>query len=325
MNRLLAALILLAATGWASSFTTLATGLSSLDGITVAGTNIYFVSITGGNSPSISSMSTNGGSITPLYGNLVSPNDLAVVNNSLFWVDANSGPVTDTQILSAPITGGGPVAAIYTGSLVGQPLVDGIGLVTDGSSLYASDEVDGRVFSLNPDGSGLTQLGSDRYSGFFSTEHGNWVAVANNVLYVLDGGRAGVISSQVTSIPAIGGPAFTPLWVGAPFSDPNAITEGNGVLYIADGSTIWAMPLTGGAPSIFFSGGPLVDIAESGLYYSQGALYVADTGSRSIDRIDITPEPATLALCGIGLGLVGFSLRQRRLCSQPDRSNPAQT
>ncbi len=61
------------------------------------------------------------------------------------------------------------VTAIYTGSDVGQPIVDGSGLVSDGTKLYAADEVDGTVASVNFDGSGLTILGS-RYAGGFSTD-----------------------------------------------------------------------------------------------------------------------------------------------------------
>ena len=83
---------------------------------------------------------------------------VAVIGNDLFWIDPNSGPITDTQILRAPKSGGGPVTAIYTGAFVGQPIVDGLGLTTDSVELFTADAVQGRVHSLNPDGSDLTFL-----------------------------------------------------------------------------------------------------------------------------------------------------------------------
>ncbi len=312
MKQFLAMAVLLASSGWATAVFTVATGLSNPGGLTVANGTVYFAS-TVGSSRSIQSVSTNGGAVTSLYNNLITPNDLAVIGNTLFWVDANSGPITDTQILMAPLAGGGTITPIYTGSQVGQPLVDGDGLVTDGSKLYVTDEVAGAVFSLNPDGSALTQLGPDRYAGGFGAEHGNFLTEANGILYVDDGGRSGVDSPQVVSIPVGGAPSFAPLWVGAPFNVPIGITEGNGLLYIADGSTIWSMPITGGTPTVFYSGDPLVDAGAAGIYYDNGSIYFADNGAGAIFRIDTTPEPGSALLIGIGLTLVGFVSWKRRM------------
>jgi hypothetical protein len=284
----------------ATSITLLATGQAFPSGLVVSGTNLYFASSIGGAAQSVNTIATVGGAVSVLYPNLVSPNSLAVIGSTLYWIDANSGPITDTQILSAPLGGGGPVNAIYTGSNVGEPIVDGSGIATDGASLYTADEVQGRVHRLNPDGTGLTQLGPNRYGGFFDTEHQNSIATAGGLVYVLDAGRSAVDSPQLVTIPVGGGASFTPVVVGAPFNAPTAITIGGGQIFVGDGNTIWTLPLGGGPPTVFFSGGPLVNIGNSALVYNNGSLYVGDQGANSIFRIDI-PEPATLSLFMIGL------------------------
>ena len=295
-----------------STITTVATGLSGPQALAVAGNGLYFVSVVGG-SLSISTVGVGGGAVTTLYNGLVTGNGLAVIGNTLYLIDANSGPITDTQILAAPLAGGGPVVPIYTGSLVGQPIVDGNGITTDGTRLYTADEVQGRVDSLNPDGSALTQLGPNRYGGFFDTEHPNWITNDGGLLYVLDGGRSGVIAPQVVTIPTGGAAAFAPLWVGAPFSTPDAIAAANGLLYIADGSTIWSMPESGGMPTVFFSGGPLVNIGEGGLVFSNNSLFIADTGAGAIFQLSLStaPEPSTISCLTIGISLIGFAIRKR--------------
>ncbi len=289
----------------ATSITLLASGQAFPGGLVVSGTNLYFASSIGGAAESINTISTAGGAVSVLYPNLVSPNSLAVIGSTLYWIDANSGPITDTQILSAPLGGGGPVNAIYTGSLVGQPIVDGSGITTDGTSLYTADEYQGRVHRLNPDGTGLTQLGPIRYSGGFDTEHQNSIATAGGLVYILDAGRSGVDSPQLVTIPVGGAGSFTPLIVGAPFNAPTAITIGDGSIFIGDGNTIWVLPLGGGSPTVLFSGGPLVNIGISGLFYDNGSLYVGDQGASAIFRIDI-PEPTTLSLLLIGLAAIGI-------------------
>jgi hypothetical protein len=304
--------LLVPAVSTAASITLLATGQTSPSGVVVSGNTVYFASSIGAAAPSINSVSVNGGAVTTLYSGLTSPNSLTIMGSTLLWIDANSGPVTDTQILSAPLAGGGPVTAIYTGSSVGEPIVDGSGITNDGTRLYTADEVQGRVHSLNPNGSGLTQLGPNRYGGFFNTEHQNSIATLNGVLYVLDAGRAGVDSPQLVTIPVGGAASFTTLWSGAPFNSPAAITIGGGQIYIGDGNTIWSMALGGGAPSVFFSGGPLVNIGISGLFYDNGSLYVGDQGASSIFRIDSTPEPSTSLLLFTGFGAIAIGVCRRR-------------
>lgn len=128
---------------------------------------------------------TAGGAASILY-SAFNPWQVALVGTSVFWIDPNAGPITDTEVLQAPKKGSGPVTPIYIGSRVGQPIVDGTGLTSDGFELYAVDEVGGTVWRLNPDGSGLTELGGSRYGGGFSTEHVNTIAVYQGVLYIAD-------------------------------------------------------------------------------------------------------------------------------------------
>jgi len=145
--------------------------LTTVHAIATDGTSLFVSGSNATNNAAVFSLSRGGGSVTQLYSHWGSSaccaNGVTVVGSNVFWIDPNSGPVTDTQIFSAPKAGGGPVTAIYTGSAVGQPIVDGSDITNDGSKLYTADYVQGRVHSLNTDGSGLVQVGPNRYGGFF--------------------------------------------------------------------------------------------------------------------------------------------------------------
>lgn len=119
--------------------------------IATDGTSVYIQ-----DSSTVYSLPTTGGSASFLYASTY-VFGVTVIGADVFWGDAQSGPVTDTQIFKAPKSVGGPVTAIYTGAFSGQPIVDITGLETDGTRLYSADAVQGRVHSLNPDGSGITQ------------------------------------------------------------------------------------------------------------------------------------------------------------------------
>ncbi len=284
--------------------------LAGAQGITTDGVNFY-VTRDSSSGAGVISVPIGGGAVTSLYSNLVSPAGIAVIGSNLYWIDPNSGPITDTQILTAPNTGGGPITAIYTGSNVGQPIVDGVGLTTDGTKLFAADEVQGRVFSLNPDGSGLTQLGGNRYGGYFDTEHWNSITTSGGIVYVADSGKSGVISPEVISIPATGG-SFTTLSSGSPLVSPYGIAVGGSTIYIADqgADSIWSVPITGGTPTLYASD-PRFDRLYNMTYYD-GALYVADTGNGTTGTIwkvtsSAIPEPGTLTLLVLGMaGLMAY-------------------
>jgi hypothetical protein len=154
--------------------------------ITTDGVNLYIIAGNPNGTHTISSLPIGRGTLTTLYSDLTTPTGITTLGSDVVWIDANSGPITDKQILKAPKTGGGPITAIYTGALVGQPIVDGSGITTDGTRLYTTDEVQGRVHRLNPDGSDLTQLGGNRYGGFFDREHTNSIAVNDGIVYIAD-------------------------------------------------------------------------------------------------------------------------------------------
>ncbi len=229
-----------------------------------------------------------GGAITSIYSAAAYPYAITTLGNDVYWVDPEAGPITDTKILKTPKSGAGPAAAIYTGSLVGEPLVDGSGLVTDGTKLYVADQYAGKVFSLNPDGSGLAQISSGvRYSSGFARNRINTLALEAGVLYLADAGRAGAESPEpkVLSIP-VAGATFTTLAIGAPLVSPTGIAQMGGKLYLADpgaGNTIWQLPLAGGTPTPYFSGAPFVSI--HGLAAYNGELYVADFTGAAIYRL----------------------------------------
>jgi DNA-binding beta-propeller fold protein YncE len=202
---------------------------------------------------------------------------LTVVGALLFWIDPNAGPVSDTEILAAPTSGAGPITAIYVGSAVGQPIFDGSGLTTDGTSLYAADESGGNVFVLNTNGAGVTRLNTAaRWGG----EQQNAITWSGGTLFDTSMGDSGSsFPAQVVSLPATGG-SFTTLWSGAPLAATHGgIAVGNGAVYVTDtgNNTIWSVPATGGNPTVLVSGAPFVYPAAA-LFFDDN-LYVLDGGT----------------------------------------------
>jgi len=263
------------------------------------GTTLYVSGGAADNSSEIFSVPTTGGAATLLHP-AFEPQQLAFIGGNVDWIDPNSGPVTDTQILSAATTSGGSVTAIYTGENVGEPIVDGSGLASDGVSLYAADEVDGTVWRLNPDGSSLTELGSPRYSGGFSTEHFNSVAVDQGVVYVADSGDASAsIAPEIDSIAANGdgSSSFTKIFCGAPLVRPVSIAAGGGFIYVADAdanNTIWQIPESGGTPVALLPGAPFISV--TGLAYFNGFLYITDSGAGVIYKLTLPTTPPSITL-----------------------------
>ncbi len=227
----------------------------------------------------LAGLPVSGGAATALYP-LPAPyccvNGLGVAGADLFWIDPNSGPVTDTQIFRAPKSGSGPVQPIYTGSQRGQPIVDGSDLATDGAWLYTADYYHGRVHRVSLDGATIQQLGPERYSGGFATEQHVAIAVHAGTVFVCDVGRAGTIAPGVRTIPAAGG-AFATLWSGAPFVTPIDIEVANGTVFVADpgaGNTIWTLPVSGGTPRALVRGGAFVGLRNLLLHADR--LWVSD-------------------------------------------------
>jgi hypothetical protein len=238
-----------------------------------------------------------GGPVTVRYNTwgssgVLSPLGITRAGSDLFWVDSNSGPGTGTQVLKAS-TAGGAVTAIFTGSTI----TDGSGICTDGVKLYAADEVNGRVFGMNVNGSGLMQIGGDRYCCGFPAEHFNAIACHNGLLYVADSGKSGVIEPQVVVIPATGG-TFTPLHVGAPFVSPNGIAVADGQVFVADegAKVIWTMPLSGGTPEVYAADPRFQSLR--GLMHHNGVLYAADSGDATAGTIwQIAPAVRSAIRC----------------------------
>jgi hypothetical protein len=338
MNRFLTAvfgLVLLAAEAHADVVVTpLATGplLHASNGITNDGTNLYVTTSAASPRGSIVSVPLTGGSATQLYTYSGQPPQgtasglgITTLGGNVFVIDPNSGPFSDAQILKAPSNGSGPVTAIYTGSSnpFPHPFLDGSGITNDGSRLYWSDEVGGFVFAINKDGSGITQVGPQRYTGGFGTEHFNAIAAFGGNLFIADSGRLGVTDPEVITIPTSGG-SFTTLFAGSPFIQPVGIAVGNDTLFIADSGAdaIFSLPLMGGMPTLLVSDSRFASL--SGLTFFNNALYVTDSGTGTtgtIFKVDLSPvaptvvpEPGSLVVFGAGLlGLVGFMWKRRKL------------
>ena len=230
--------------------------------ITTDGTHLY---VGGSDSdvpsePRIWRIPIGGGAATRLYTgwglNTCCTAGLALFGNDVFWIDPNSGPVTDTEIFRAPKDGSGPITPIYTGVFVGQPIVDGSDIATDGRKLYTADFVQGRVHSVNTDGSGITQLGPNRYGGFFDREHRNLIAEDVGVLYIGDLGQPSFRDTppRVQSISSAGG-AFTTLFLGSPFTSRGwgGIAVANTTIFLTPCTTLLQMHVTGGTPMLLVS------------------------------------------------------------------------
>src|SRR5205085_2892167 len=168
-----------------------------------------------------------------------------------------------------PKDGGGPVEVIYTGSAVGEPITDGGAIAADGATLFTADENHGRVHRLNPDGTGITHLGPDRYQG---NQRHNWVAAGRGEVFVCDAGWPGVNRPQVVRIKTSGG-LFNRLHEGPPFASPRAVAAGGDTVFVADpgAGTIWTLPMTGGAPKQLIRDPRLKSV--SGIVYHGNALY----------------------------------------------------
>ena len=253
--------------------------------LTTDGTNLILSGVGTNNTQHIFSVPLSGGAATTLY-SAYNPQQITLAGSNIFWIDPNAGPIGDTEILAAPANGSGSVTTIYIGSNVGQPIVDGSGMASDGIFLYAADEVAGTVWRMKLDGSSLTQLGPPRYTGGFGAEHLNTIAVSVGVYEV--SWRWPHHERRVG--------------LGWDFIPHAGIAVGNGSIYISDaaaGNTIWQLPLAGGTPTVLVSGGVFKQI--QGLCYLNGNLYVSDTTAGAIYRITLT-QPAFQAATYLGVG-----------------------
>ena len=250
-----------------------------------------------GNGVSVLSLPIEGGAASIIYSNATPcciPG-LTLAGTNLFWIDPNGDPDA-TAIFRGP-TAGNSITKIYSGFATGQPIVDGIGITTDGTKLYTVDDVQGQVHSLNFDGSNLIQIGA-RYGGFFDLEHRNSIAHDGGNLFIADDGSktSSGIPAEVLRIAKSGGP-FTSLYSGTPLRHPSGIAVAGTNVYVADPgatNTIWRLPISGGTPVRFASGAPFVNL--NSIAYINGSLYVTDDGHPgtnsfpgAIYRFDVPP------------------------------------
>jgi pimeloyl-ACP methyl ester carboxylesterase len=258
--------------------------------ITTDGTNLYI-----GSGNNVLSMPIAGGLATTLYASATPccVVALAQTGGNLFWIDPNGDP--DATAIFRGRTSGGARTKVYSGFATGQPIVDGSGLTTDGSRLYAVDEVSGSLVSMNLDGSGIATLGS-RYAGGFSTEHLNRVTVSGGVVYIADEGctcPGGTIAPRIVRMPA-GGGSFTTLFDGGTaFSiRPHDLAVSGSTIFFTDSinNTIWKMPTSGGTPTPFIAGAPFSRV--DGITALGDALYITDSTAGKIYKISLTPAAA---------------------------------
>ena len=90
---------------------------------------------------------------------------VALVGDDVYWGDAESGALTDSEIWRAPKNGNGTPEVIYRGAASGQQLVDVWSLASDGTRLYVADAFQGRVLAVEGDSGKVAQIGPMRYGG----------------------------------------------------------------------------------------------------------------------------------------------------------------
>ncbi|UCE46592.1 MAG: hypothetical protein JSW47_13330 [Phycisphaerales bacterium] len=231
-----------------------------------------------------------GGGIIPVYADidLGYTNGLTAGDGYLFWGNANSGPVTDSQIFRAPQSGSGPITAIYTGVYVGQPIFDVSDLAYQADQVYSVDYAYGRVVRLDSDGSNIQVLMWSSPHGVY--EKGEFIALSSDKIFVADatGGNWSTTPGGIYSAP-IGGGSWTILAGTGEFGD---IAFLNDTVYTiaADGYSIWQIPASGGSASVLVGGSPFGALHSIAAY--NGRLYVTDTSLHKVWRVSFAPSEA---------------------------------
>jgi hypothetical protein len=243
----------------------------------------------------LASMPVTGAAFEPISMPGLTPagSGIALLGDDLYWIDANSGAGTTTQICAGPKRGGaGPV--VYEGKAgVDEPILDGCGLASDGSCLYAVDQIGGLVTRLDPRAGGRpVRISFPLYPVAWETSHMNGVAVAEGTVFVASEAHPRVGPAQVFALAATGGAARV-LHTGPPLASPRSLAFRKGVLYIADteARAVFALPATGaGGPPTVLASGPSV-ARPTGIAISGDALYITDSGpdAVSVYRIDLAP------------------------------------
>ncbi len=267
--------------------------------IATDGVHIYFS--TGTEPTTLSRIPINGGAVEALYTQVhTGIEGIAVIGDTLYWNNMNMGAATANATFSAPKDGSGPVTLLRDGGDYGNTPGDATGLVTDGSKLYLADGWGGRTYSMNLDGTGFSQIGTNRWNVAMG-EYIGGVSILhkNGTLYFANMTKPGYFSGGVFSLPATGG-SYTTLATSDIFTTNSyfRLAEANDVIYLAqeNANTLWQMPISGGNPTAFFSGAPLnvlmgictngntMYIADGGTGSSTGAIWKLDLNANTLDN-----------------------------------------
>ncbi len=246
-----------------------------------------------------------------------------------YWADQNADS-NRSQLFRQPLAGGPAelisASSLTTGSANELVAVSGVDVVMATGAgalpmLIAADSVRGRLAQLpaKPDvsASEITPLGTAQYSGFLNTARPQFLEESNGVVYVADPGyiapgadRSLDQPTRMVSIP-LNGESFTTLFEGSmpsftafgetiPGSVPRGIAVQGGMIYVTGDRAVYALPITGGTPTVIAADERFDQLAE--LTFFNDALYVIDNGnvteaSATVWKIDLhTDEPLTRAV-----------------------------